>query len=175
MARRRPTDGAGARRPKRNYGKNRTPPADERSRNRSAAPARGVRETGLGALFCEHSLPVGVVAESWHGNRRPPPQGVPLPGAANVTEDVPRRGHAASWTCQHCDSIDDNDWLEASDRRTRRLFQPGACRPPRSPRARSQTGATQRILRGRWFFCCRARWTCAQQVPPAWGIQRARI
>ena len=59
VTRRRPTDGAGARRPKRNYGKNRTPPADERSRNWSAAPARGVRETGLEALFCEQGFPPG--------------------------------------------------------------------------------------------------------------------
>ena len=60
VTRRRPTDGAGeAGRPKRNYGKNRTPPADERSRNWSAAPARGVRETGLEALFCEQGFPPG--------------------------------------------------------------------------------------------------------------------
>ena len=84
VAHRRPTDGAGARRPKRNYGKNRTPPADERSRNRSAAPVRGVRETGLGALFCEQGFPPGGGCggePSWESPA--PTQGVPLPGAAS--------------------------------------------------------------------------------------------
>ena len=84
MTRRRPTDGAGARRPKRNYGKNRTPPADERSRNWSAAPARGVRETGLEALFCEQGFPPGGGCGGEPAWESPAPtQGVPLPGAAS--------------------------------------------------------------------------------------------
>ncbi|EOD20870.1 hypothetical protein EMIHUDRAFT_241677 [Emiliania huxleyi CCMP1516] len=84
VARRRPPDGAGARRPKRNYGKNRTPPADERSRNWSAAPARGVRETGLGALFCEQGFPPGGGCGGEPAWEPPAPtQGVPLPGAAS--------------------------------------------------------------------------------------------
>jgi len=84
VTRRRPPDGAGARRPRRNYGKNRTPPADERSRNWSAAPARGVRETGLEALFCEQGFPPGGGCGGEPAWESPAPtQGVPLPGAAS--------------------------------------------------------------------------------------------